>query len=285
MATTAGMALFKDKTAIVTGGASGIGRALAIEMSLQGAHVVLADIQYDAADDVLKTIHALGGRGQVSFTDVRRFDDVEALVKKTAEQNGGVDFMINNAGIGIGGRVSRYTMDHWKNILDVNLMGVIHGIQAVYPLMREQGRGHIVNVASMAGLFPAPMAVSCSMTKHAVVGLSTSLRPEAAAFGVRVSVLCPGVVRTPILKNCGKFGTMITPIPMEVQLRTWERLHPMEPHDFARKALGEIAAGAPVIVIPSWWKWVHRLYTLCPSLGHYLVRKMYDDYEEGIQAF
>lgn len=285
MAIPPSMTIFKDKTAIVTGGASGIGRALAIEMSLCGTNVVIADLQFDEADDVLKTIHALGGRGSVEFVDVRRPDDMEALVRKTAVRHGSVDFMFNNAGIGIGGRVSRYQMEHWKQILDVNLMGVIHGIQAAYPLMREQGHGHIVNTASIAGLFPAPIAVSYAMTKHAVVGLSTSLRPEAAAFGVRVSVLCPGVVRTPLLKNCGKFGTMITPVPKEIQLRTWERMGPMEPHDFARKALREIAANTPVIVIPSWWKWLHRLYTLFPGIGHAVVRKMYDDFEEGIREF
>ncbi len=277
------LAAFKDKTAIVTGGASGIGRALAIEMSLLGCYVVLADREAEASEDVLKTIHALGGKGSAEILDVRQATDVDALVRKTAVQQGGIDFMFNNAGIGIGGRVSRYREEHWKDILDVNLMGVIHGIQAAYPLMREQGHGHIVNTASIAGLFPAPFAVSYAMTKHAVVGLSTSLRPEAAAFGIRVSVLCPGVVRTPILKNCGKHGRMITPVPMDVQLKTWEKMRPMEPHAFARKALNEIALGKPVIVIPGWWRWVQRLYVLFPGLGHAVVRKMYNDYENAIR--
>ena len=284
MAVPGGIALFKNKTAIVTGGASGIGRALAIEMSLHGCNVVLADLQADAAEDVLKTIHALGGKGSVEILDVTCFSAVEALVKKTAVQNGGLDFIFNNAGIGIGGRVSRHTMDHWKKIIDVNLMGVIHGIQAAYPLMREQGFGHIINTASIGGLMPTPHAVSYAMTKHAVVGLSTSLRPEAASFGVQVVTLCPGVVRTPLLKNCGKYGTMITPVPMDVQLRTWERMKPMEAHDFARRALGEIAAGKSIIVIPSWWKWLIRFHTMFPSLGHFVSRKIYDDHEHRIQA-
>lgn len=285
MGTPAAMAIFKDKTAIVTGGASGIGRALAIEMSLHGCNVVLADLQTDAAEDVLKTIHALGGKGSVEILDVTRFEDVETLVRKTVVRNGGIDFMFNNAGIGIGGRVSRHKTDDWKQIVDINLMGVIHGIQAVYPLMREQGHGHIVNTSSIAGLLPTPIAVSNAMTKHAVVGLSTSLRPEAASFGVRVNVLCPGVIRTPMLKNCGKYGKMLTPVPKEIQLRTWERLSPMEPHDFARKALIEIASDTPVIIIPSWWKWVIRLHALFPGLGHYFVRKMYNDFEEGMRSY
>jgi NAD(P)-dependent dehydrogenase (short-subunit alcohol dehydrogenase family) len=279
------MTLFKGKTAIVTGGASGIGRALAIEMSLHGCNIVLADLQADASEDVLKTIHALGGQGSVEILDVTKPDDVDALVKKTAVRNGSLDFMFNNAGIALGGRVSRHKHEHWKQIIDVNLMGVINGIQAAYPLMREQGHGHIVNTASVGGLIPAPIAAAYSATKHAVVGLSTALRPEASAFGVTVCVLCPGVVRTPILKNCGKFGKMITPVPVEIQLKTWERLAPMEPHDFARQALVEIVKGTPVIVIPSWWKWLVRLFSLSPGLGHYMVKRMYDNFEKELLEY
>lgn len=285
MATPPFMASYKNKTAIVTGGASGIGRALAIEMSLYGVNVVIADLQFDEAYDVLKTIHALGGTGEAEFVDVRRLEDMQVLVKKTAEHYGSVDFMFNNAGIGIVGRASRYSMKHWKQILDVNLMGVINGIQAAYPLMREQGHGHIVNTSSVSGLFPAPVAVSSATTKHAIVGLSTSIRSEAAAFGVNVSVLCPGMVRTPLLKNGGKFGMMSSSVPKDVQLKTWEKMRPMDPHNFARKALKKIAANEPVIVIPSWWKWFHVLHTIFPGISYSLIRKFYDDFEEEITQY
>ena len=107
--------------------------------------------------------------------------------------------MFNNAGIGIGGEVVDMTLAHFDRAVDVNLRGVVHGVLAAYRVMTRQGRGHIVNTASLAGLVPAPGITPYSMTKHAVVGLSLSLRAEAAKHGVRVSVICPGVIDTPIL--------------------------------------------------------------------------------------
>jgi NAD(P)-dependent dehydrogenase (short-subunit alcohol dehydrogenase family) len=122
-----------------------------------------------------------------------------------------------------------YQIQDWYQVFDVNLRGVANGVQAAYPVVLKQGFGHIVNTASMAGLMPSPLTVGYCATKHAVVGLSTSLRIEAAPFGVRVSVLCPGLIRTPVLENCGRFGKMLRPLPIEVQRKNWERLRPMEP--------------------------------------------------------
>jgi NAD(P)-dependent dehydrogenase (short-subunit alcohol dehydrogenase family) len=177
--------------------------------------------------------------------------------------------MFNNAGIGIGGPVREYQIEDWYSVLDVNLRGVVNGVQAAYPLMLRQGFGHIVNTASMAGLMPAPGTVSYAASKFGVVGLSTSLRVEAAAAGVRVSVLCPGVVRTPILDHGGLHGKMLPPIPPEVQRRYWERLRPMAPEPFAAKVLR-------AIIVPSWWKilwWINRI---SPSLGLFISRKLYE---------
>src|SRR5439155_13844601 len=103
----------------------------------------------------------------------------------------------------------------WHKVFDVNLRGVVNGVQAAYPVMLRQGFGHIVNTASVAGLLPTPTIVSYCAAKHAVVGLSTSLRVEAAEAGVRVSVLCPGAIKTPILEG-GKYGKMLQPLPPEV---------------------------------------------------------------------
>ena len=107
--------------------------------------------------------------------------------------------MFNNAGIAIGGSAHDYGIQEWNQIIDVNLRGVVNGVQAAYCIMIKQGFGHIVNTASITGLMPTPGQVAYSMTKHAVVGLSLSLRAEAALLGIRVSVLCPGAIRTPIL--------------------------------------------------------------------------------------
>jgi NAD(P)-dependent dehydrogenase (short-subunit alcohol dehydrogenase family) len=170
----------------------------------RGASVVVADINGSGAAALARE---LGDRGPGAATslsldvaDARGFEKAVGAVR--AEQ-GRLDLLFNNAGIGVGGPVEELALAHWERTLDVNLRGVVHGVRAAYPLMIEQGFGHIVNTASLAGLIPFPLGVPYAMTKHAVVGLSVSLRIEARAHGVRVSVVCPGVIDTPILDGDG----------------------------------------------------------------------------------
>ena len=192
------------RIAIITGAASGIGRALARALVLRGDTVVVADIDGDGAERVAGGL-ARQGPGAVTSAalDVRDAAAVAALVRSTYDSHGRLDLMVNNAGIAIGGEACELLLAHWDRAIDVNLRGVVHGVQAVYPLMVRQRSGHIVNTASLAGLLPAPGATAYAMTKHAVVGLSLSLRGEAAAYGVRVTAVCPGVVETPILDKGG----------------------------------------------------------------------------------
>jgi short-subunit dehydrogenase len=162
-------------------------------------------------------------------------------------------------------------------IADINLRGVINGIQATYKIMLAQGFGHIVNTASMAGLMPGPGGVAYATTKHAVVGLSTSLRAEAAHMGIRVSVLCPGVIRTPILEGGGKYGKMLVEVSPEKLRDARERFTPMSPRIFAEKVLNAVAKNKAIIIFPSWWKlfwWTNRL---SPSLGISLAQKRFQD--------
>jgi NAD(P)-dependent dehydrogenase (short-subunit alcohol dehydrogenase family) len=189
-----------SRVAIVTGGASGIGRALGAALVRRGDQVVLADIEGAAALEVAEQLTALGpGTASATAVDVRDAAAVGALVTDTAARHGGLDLMFNNAGLGIGGPVEELALAHWDRAIDVNLRGVVHGIHAAYPVMIRQGHGHIVNTASLAGLLPVAGSAPYATTKWAVVGLSLSLRGEAAPRGVRVSVVCPGGVDTPIL--------------------------------------------------------------------------------------
>ncbi|HWR72048.1 MAG TPA: SDR family oxidoreductase [Nitrospirota bacterium] len=259
--------IFYGATAIITGGASGIGRALAEELAKRGCEVILADLQIELAEKVAATIRSSGGNASSAKLDVTDFPSVERLCRETVKRTGRLDYLFNNAGIGIGGNVSHYGIADWNEIIDVNLRGVINGIQAAYQIMRKQGFGHIVNTASMAGLMPSPGNVAYAATKYAVVGLSKSLRAEAAQAGVRVSVLCPGVIRTPILEGGGKYGKMLVDIPPEQMRRMWEKLKPMSPDIFAIKVLNSVALNKAIIIVPSWWKlfwWIDRLF---PSLG------------------
>jgi NAD(P)-dependent dehydrogenase (short-subunit alcohol dehydrogenase family) len=205
----------RDQVAIVTGGASGIGAALVRALVAGGAVVVIADTDEAGAQAVADQLSAPAAGGatapgspaargaspglvRTAALDVRDADGVADLVQQTAAEHGRLDLIFNNAGIAVGGLVEELTLDHWNRVIDVNLRGVVHG---VHPLMLSQGHGHIVNTASLAGLVPGPMLAPYAAAKHAVVGLSLALRAEAAARGVRVSVVCPGFVDTPLLSH------------------------------------------------------------------------------------
>lgn len=190
--------------------------------------------------------------------------------------------MFNNAGIVIGGTADLYRIDDWNKILDVNLRGVINGIQAVYKVMITQGFGHIVNTASMAGFMPGPGNVSYTTTKHAVIGLSKSLRCEAEPLGVRVSVICPGVVRTPILVGGGSYGKMLVDIPQEKMDRLWKKLKPMSPNLFAQKVLKSMAKNKPIIIVPGWWRVFWWIYRLSPPLGMWLSKRNFQKIQKGL---
>jgi NAD(P)-dependent dehydrogenase (short-subunit alcohol dehydrogenase family) len=194
----------QGRVAFVTGGASGIGRAIGSALVSRGATVVVADINASGAAALARELNGRGPGSATSLSldvaDARGF--AEAVGAVHAER-GRLDLLFNNAGIGVGGPVEELSLAHWERTLDVNLRGVVHGVRAAYPLMIEQRFGHIVNTASLAGLMPFPLGAPYAMTKHAVVGLSVSLRLEARAHGVRVSAVCPGVIDTPILDGEG----------------------------------------------------------------------------------
>lgn len=267
--------------ALITGGASGIGRALGEELALRGVEVVLADRQLDLAEEVAAGIRKSGGRATAAALDVRSFSAFEALAKETVKRTGSIDYLFNNAGIGVGGEMSDYVLEDWDDVIDINLRGVAHGIQAVYPIMIAQKSGHIVNTASMAGLVAAPEG-SYSATKHAVVGLSKALRIEAKRHGVRVSVLCPGAIRTPILTG-GKFGRIRIPGATDAKiLAQWERMRPMEPREMARQALRAIDQDRAIIVIPRWWKALWYLERISPTLSLYLWGKIMDNLRSAL---
>jgi NAD(P)-dependent dehydrogenase (short-subunit alcohol dehydrogenase family) len=265
---------FDGATAIITGGASGIGKSLAEELARRGCEVVLADLQIEKAQDVATQIQTSGGRAKAVKVDVTDFPAMERMVQETFERTGRLDYIFNNAGIAIGCTANHYTISDWNKIIDINLRGVANGIQAAYFIMIEQGFGHIVNMASMAGLMPNPVNVAYAATKHAVVGLSLSLRAEAANLGVRVSVICPGVIRTPILDG-GKYGKILMNIPAEKLRDMWEELKPMAPDVFARKVLNEIAKNKAIIIVPSFWKLLWWLNRLSPFLGMAFVQNRF----------
>jgi NAD(P)-dependent dehydrogenase (short-subunit alcohol dehydrogenase family) len=276
-----GLRTFRDAVAIITGGASGIGRALAEALVGRGCSVVIADLQIDLAEEVVNTLQSRGAKAKAAHVDVADFSSVKRVVDETSKSWGRLDYMFNNAGIAVPGELRDHTMEAWNRVIDVNLKGVVSGVQAAYPLMLAQGFGHIVNTASMAGLVTSPVSASYSATKHAVVGLSKALRAEAWTWGIRVSVLCPGVIRTPILEG-GKHGILLQPSDLQplaagelrrLSLQQLEPLRPMAPSLFAHRVLKQLARNRAIIIVPSWWRVVWWIERASPSLGILLARK------------
>ncbi|GBE65438.1 short-chain dehydrogenase [Mycobacterium sp. MFM001] len=260
------------KVAFVTGGASGIGAALATRLVDGGAEVWIADRQIGPAQELAQRLSSGGGRAHAIELDVREYASVERAVGDVVQQSGRIDYLFNNAGIGVAGEVDSYTLDDWNDVFDVNLRGVVHGIHAVYPIMIRQRSGHIVNTASMAGLVTTAGQAGYTATKHAVVAISKTLRIEAERHGVQVSVLCPGVIRTPILTG-GRYGrTEKAGLSDDEILRRWEQLRPMAPEKFAERALRAVLRNDAIIVVPAWWKTFWYLERLSPSLSMRLAR-------------
>ena len=193
------------KVAFITGGASGIGAALAAELVRQGGEVWIADRQIGEAQELTRQLNEAGGQAHAIELDVRSYPEFERAVGEAVRQSGRIDYLFNNAGIGVAGEIDSYALEDWDDVFDVNVHGVVHGIQAVYPLMIRQRGGHIVNTSSMSGLVATASQASYSATKHAIVAISKTLRLEAERHGVQVSVLCPGAVRTPAITG-GKYG-------------------------------------------------------------------------------
>jgi NAD(P)-dependent dehydrogenase (short-subunit alcohol dehydrogenase family) len=194
---------FKDKVAVVTGAASGIGRGLADRFAQEGMRVVLADVEQPALDDAAREMEAGGATVLAVRTDVSRPDDVAALAQAAVDRFGTVNVLCNNAGVGGGKPSWEESLDDWQWVLGVNLWGVVNGIRSFVPIMLANGEeGHIVNTASVAGLIAGGAQASYTASKHAVVGLSQSLALElrmVPGCKIGVSVLCPALTNTRIL--------------------------------------------------------------------------------------
>ncbi len=192
---------FRDKVAVVTGGASGIGRAMVDRFAAAGMRVVVADVEATALAAAERELRDRGTQVLAVRADVADPGAVEAMAQATLERFGGVHVLCNNAGVSVGGPMWEHTLDDWRWVLGVNLWGVIHGIRTFVPIMIRQGEpAHVVNTASLAGLSSNPFLGVYNVTKHAVVTLSETLAQELALVGapVKVSVLCPGFVQTKI---------------------------------------------------------------------------------------
>lgn len=256
---------FAEQTAVVTGGASGIGRALCQALHRRGATVWVTDIDSDGAAQVAR---ALGERAQARTLDVTDAVATRALIDEVAAA-GSLDYVFNNAGYAIIGEIKETSLEDFDRIFAVNVRGVMNGIAAAYPIMIERGRGHLVNTASVAGLIPAPGLGVYAATKHAVVGLSRTLRIEAARYNVRVSAVCPGFIKTKIVESATARG--VDAMDASKAVPFWNSAE-----DCAKEILRGVRRNDGVIVVARHARSLHRLDRLVPTAIDWLGRRFAD---------
>jgi NAD(P)-dependent dehydrogenase (short-subunit alcohol dehydrogenase family) len=261
------MNALRDDVAIVTGGAAGVGRALCEALCRRGATVIVADIDGPAAESVAASLAREGCRARALELDVSSADAVAAGVDAVVAEFGRIDWIFNNAGIVVGGEVQDIDTKAWRRIVDVNFLGVVHGTHAAYRHMLRQGSGHIVNVASMYGLFPGILVAPYVATKHAVVGMSLALRSEARRQGVRVTAVCPGFIRTGLLRS-GHYSGGFNGQGIEQRIP-----FPFaDAESAAARILRELRRNRAIVVFPlyariTWW-----IYRLSPQLMIFINR-------------
>jgi len=250
---------FSGKTVILTGAASGIGRALALRLVSAGAVVHAIDINQDGLDSLCDEAGENSGL-VVHVLDVRDGDSFREQVDRIHKKTQSIDFLFNNAGVTQLGEAQNIPFERWKWLLDINLMGVVNGILPVYPIMIRQGGGHIINTASIAGMTGYATASAYTASKAAILELTRSLRSEARFHGVKVSAACPGYVDSDIFVQDRIVGADLDAITKAFPARM------MSPDEAACHLLRGVIAGKPTMIFPFSARFLWNLSTWAPRV-------------------
>ena len=264
------MSIFTDKVIVITGGASGIGLALAKQLSLLGGKIIIVD--RNNLDELQVKDHQL----QFELVDMTDQRAVEMVFEKILESYEKIDYVINNAGIFMGGEIRDTKLENWHKVVSNNIFAIMNGSHFAYRAMLKQGHGHIINMGSAAGLMPIPAMGIYGSTKYAIVGFTHALRNEAKDFGIKVSVICPTIVDTPLydtaiynnvndkeaLKSRGSFQSVDEAAKRII--------------DGIRKNKATIHTAASTRII--WW-----IYRLAPSIYDIVARKIHRKYRTQLR--
>ncbi len=238
----------KNKWVLVSGAASGIGYETALAFARQGANVVVTDVNAAGLEAVRREVDAVGVRCMSFVVDVSDEAAMREMADAVHQQIGALDVLVNNAGIGYLGPFLQTSTQHWRRVIDVNLMGIVHACQAFVPAMiKAGGARQVVNVASAAGITPAPNLSAYSASKHAVMGLSDTLSIELDKTEVGVTVVCPGVINTPIVRNRSAVSPVI-PTEQLDRLEAHYRQTGAHPSLVARQIVRGVMRGQDIVL-------------------------------------
>jgi NAD(P)-dependent dehydrogenase (short-subunit alcohol dehydrogenase family) len=194
--------LIKGRPALVTGAAAGLGRAITLALAGRGARMIVTDVDKEGLDRLVADLGAFGAPVMSRVVDVSDREAMRALAEEVHAEHGPLAVLVNNAGVALHGGIANTSLEDWDWIMGINVMGVIHGCSFFIPAMKEAGRGgHVINLASLAGLIATAQLGAYSTTKYAVVGLSEALRDECAPYHIGVTAICPGFIKTDIAQN------------------------------------------------------------------------------------
>lgn len=265
---------FRDKIVLVTGAASGIGKATALGFAREGANLVVADVDEGGLERTAEEIRGVGRRALPVKTDVSRREEVEVLCRKALEEFGRVDVLMNNAGVGMACEIKDTDLSDWEWIVGINLWGPIFTLHYLLPHMVERKSGHVVNVASGAGLIGLPASGAYTTTKFGVVGLSEVLRTELERFHIGVTTVCPGVVRTPIFDR-----TKVKGFKQGITKMTDMKGNPFKgvtPEQAAKKILRAVKRNQAVLVFTAFATVLYNMKRVSPGLARITSRGMFN---------
>ena len=260
---------FPDKRVVITGAGSGLGRALSLRFAREGWRVGIADINLERAEETLEKVRAAGGNGFVQHCDVVVPQDFEALADRVKKEWGGVDVVINNAGIAAAGTVQATSLADWEAVININLLGVVRGCRTFIPMLLAQRSGHVVNIASFAAIASAPGMASYNVAKAGVFSLSESLRAEVFDEGVDVTVACPAFFRTNLLESFRGPD----PTAKATVARIMERAT-VTAEDVANDIYQATMNGRFLVISHPDSRWQYRVKRAAPELFYREVRRM-----------
>ena len=246
----------KGRLAVVTGAASGIGRATALALARRGADLALCDVDEAGLRAVAEEVGSLGSRAVARRADVSSEEQMQAFADAVHAEFPAADLLVNNAGIAVAGTFLDLELADFDRVVAVNLRGVVLGCRVFLPAMAARGSGHVVNIASMAGYTPSPGMTPYTATKFAVVGFSESLRLELAPLGIGVTAICPGIINTPIVRNSPARGALAGAVREEAIALFERRNYP--PERVAEALLDAVARNRAIAPVSpearvAWW--------------------------------